>query len=91
MNATGARFSPDILGCGSLGDALEDTRANIRGAIELCLNETAKAAEPIPDAVATSVDFKEFDPDQETKLYVVEWLSVELPVFQDAREFAAAD
>jgi predicted RNase H-like HicB family nuclease len=72
-------FSPDIPGCGSLGDALEDTRANMREAIELYLNESAKAGEPIPGASATSVDFKEFDPDHETKQYFVEWLNVSLP------------
>jgi predicted RNase H-like HicB family nuclease len=72
-------FSPDLPGCGSLGDALEDTRANMREAMELYLNETAKAGEPLPDATATSVDFEEFDPGHEAKQYVVEWLAVPLP------------
>ncbi len=72
-------FSPDIPGCGSLGDTLEDTRANMREAIALYLNETAKAGEPIPDAAAVSVDFREFDPEHETKQYMVEWLAVPLP------------
>ncbi len=72
-------FSPDIPGCGSLGDTLEDTRANMRGAMELYLSETARAGEPVPDAIATSVDFREFDPDHQTKQYVVEWLAVPLP------------
>jgi len=72
-------FSPDIPGCGSLGDTLDDTRTNMREAMELYLCETAKAGEPVPDAVATSVDFCEFDPDHETKHYVVEWLAVPLP------------
>ncbi|MGO9519957.1 MAG: type II toxin-antitoxin system HicB family antitoxin [Candidatus Korobacteraceae bacterium] len=72
-------FSPDIPGCGSLGETLDDTRTNMRGAMELYLVETAKAGEPIPDASATSVDFSEFDPDHQTKQYVVEWLAVTLP------------
>jgi predicted RNase H-like HicB family nuclease len=72
-------FSPDLPGCGSLGDALEDTRTNMREAIEVYLNETAKAGEQIPEAIATSVDFEEFDPGHETKQYVVEWLAVSLP------------
>ena len=62
-----------------MGDDLEDTRASMREALELYLNESFKAGEPIPDAVATSVDFEEFDPEHETKHYVVEWLSVSLP------------
>jgi len=72
-------FSPDIPGCGSLGDSLEDTRTNMRDAMELYLSETAKAGEALPVAAATSVDFCEFDPDHQTKQYVVEWLAVQLP------------
>ena len=72
-------FSPDLPGCGSLGDALEDTRANMREAIELFLTETAKAGEPIPEASAKSVNFEEFDPEHESKQYLIEWLSVALP------------
>jgi predicted RNase H-like HicB family nuclease len=72
-------FSPDIPGCGSLGDTVEDTRANMREAIEIYLSETAKAGEPIPEPTATTVDFKEFDPGHETKQYVVEWLTISLP------------
>jgi predicted RNase H-like HicB family nuclease len=72
-------FSPDIPGCGSLGDTLDDTRTNMREALELYLSETAKVGEPVPEAVATSVDFCEFDPDHQAKQYVVEWLAVPLP------------
>lgn len=72
-------FSPDIPGCGSLGDDLDETRANMREAMELYLDETAKAGEPIPTASATKVDFDEFDPGHETKQYFVEWLPVALP------------
>jgi predicted RNase H-like HicB family nuclease len=72
-------FSPDVPGCGSLGDALEDTRTNMREALELYLNESAKAGEPIPDATTTTVNIDEFDPNHETKQYFVEWLSVSLP------------
>lgn len=72
-------FSPDIPGCGSLGDTLDDTRTSMRDAMELYLSETATAGEPLPHASATSVDFSEFDPDHQTKQYVVEWLEVPLP------------
>jgi predicted RNase H-like HicB family nuclease len=75
-------FSPDVPGCGSLGDALEDARTNMREAMEAYLNDTAKAGEPIPEAEATRVDFEEFDPGHETKHYVVEWLAVSLPQSQ---------
>jgi predicted RNase H-like HicB family nuclease len=72
-------FSPDLPGCGSLGDGLDDTRANIREAMELYLGETAAAGEPIPAAKAAIVNFDEFDPQREAKQYVVEWVSVRLP------------
>ena len=72
-------FSPDIPGCGSLGDTVEETRASMREAMELYLRETAKAGEPIPEASTTSVNFAEFDPGHETKQYMVEWLGVPLP------------
>jgi len=72
-------FSPDIPGCGSLGDTLEETRTDMREAMDLYLSETAKAGEPVPEASATSIDFCEFDPDHQTKQCVVEWLSVALP------------
>jgi predicted RNase H-like HicB family nuclease len=83
-------FSPDIPGCGSLGDTLDDTRTNMRGAMELYLTETAKAGEPVPEAIATSVDFSEFDPDHQTKQYVVEWLEVLLPQTDSTRTPAHA-
>jgi predicted RNase H-like HicB family nuclease len=72
-------FSPDLPGCGSLGDALDDTRANMREAMTLYLSETAAAGDPIPEAKAAIVNFDEFDPNREAKQYVVEWLSVSLP------------
>ncbi len=72
-------FSPDLPGCGSLGDAIEDTRANMREAIELFLSETVATGEPIPAAQIAIVNFDEFDPAREAKQYVVEWLTVSLP------------
>ena len=72
-------FSPDILGCGSLGDTLEETRANMREAMEFHLDETIKAGERIPEATVTTINFDEFDPDHTTHQYVIEWVAVSLP------------
>jgi predicted RNase H-like HicB family nuclease len=83
-------FSPDVPGCGSLGESLEETRANMREAIELYLIETAKAGEPIPEATATKVEFDEFDPGHETKQYFVEWLPVSLPRIRSHKESTQA-
>jgi predicted RNase H-like HicB family nuclease len=71
-------FVPDLPGCGSLGNEIEDTRANLREAIDLYMSESAKAGEPIPDATATNVNFEEFDPEHKAQ-YFVEWLRVALP------------
>ena len=83
-------FSPDIPGCGSLGDALEDTRANMREAIELYLRETVKAGEPIPVAKSTGVDFEEFDPGFKGKQYFVERLRVSLPILHSSKRVTQA-
>jgi predicted RNase H-like HicB family nuclease len=72
-------FSPDIPGCGSLGADLEETRANVREALELYLVESAKAGEPLPEPAATTVDFEEFDSDYRSKQYVIEWVPVAMP------------
>lgn len=72
-------FSPDVPGCGSLGDDLEETRANVREALEVYLVESAKAGEPLPAPSATTVNFEEFDPDYRSKQYFVEWVAVALP------------
>jgi predicted RNase H-like HicB family nuclease len=83
-------FSPDIPGCGSLGDTVEEARANMREALELYLNETAKAGEPIPEPATTSVDFAEFDPDHQTRQYMVEWVQIALPKSISTEEDQAA-
>ena len=72
-------FSPDVPGCGSLGDTLDETRANMREAIEVYLNETVAAGEPIPPPRGAIVNFEEFDPEREAKQYVVEWMIVSIP------------
>ena len=72
-------FSPGVPGCGSVGDDLEETRKNMREAMEVFMAETVKAGEQIPNAVTTKVDFDEFDPGHETKQYFVEWLGVSIP------------
>jgi predicted RNase H-like HicB family nuclease len=82
-------FSPDIPGCGSMGDELDDTRTNMREAVELYLSESAKAGESLPEAVATNVNFEEFDPEREAQ-YFVEWLQVMLPESVEPRETVQA-
>jgi predicted RNase H-like HicB family nuclease len=72
-------FSPDVEGCGSLGDDLDETRSQMREALKAYLDDVFQAGEPLPEARKTQVDFEQFDPEYATKQYVVEWLSVPLP------------
>jgi predicted RNase H-like HicB family nuclease len=72
-------FSPDVPGCGSLGTDLEETRANVRTALELYLVESAKAGEALPEPSAATVNFEEFDPDYRSKQYFIEWIPVTVP------------
>ena len=72
-------FSPDVEGCGSLGDDLDQTRSQMREALKAYLDDALQAGEPIPEARKTHVNFEEFDPEYATKQYVVEWLAVPIP------------
>jgi predicted RNase H-like HicB family nuclease len=72
-------FAPDVLGCGSAADTLEEMHEKMREALESHFAVMAEYGEPIPEANATSINFEEFDPGHETKQYVVEWLTVSLP------------
>jgi hypothetical protein len=87
---TGAHFLQTSQAAVSLGDTLEDTRANMQEAVGLYLSETAKAAEPIPEAITSVVDFKEFDPGHEMKQYVVEWMKVKIPEVKTQPELSVA-
>ena len=40
---------PSLHGCYSQGDTVEEALANIREAIELCLDDLRERGEPIPD------------------------------------------
>jgi predicted RNase H-like HicB family nuclease len=53
-----AAYVPDLPGCVSTGRTLEETKRNIREAIELHLEAMQEVGEPIPDP-STQVDFVE--------------------------------
>jgi len=72
-------FSPDVEGCGSLGNDLDETRSQMHEALKAYVEDVFQAGEPVPEARKTQVNFEEFDPEYATKRYVVEWLSVPLP------------
>jgi len=85
--------APDILGCGSVGDTLEEMRANMKEALEFHFEGAVEDGISIPEPTTTTVDFspesEDYDP---SVLYtVVEWLEVEVPQVKEKRAFVAAD
>jgi predicted RNase H-like HicB family nuclease len=53
-----AAYVPDLPGCITTGKTLEETKRNIRDAIELHLDAMREVGEPVPDPTS-SVDFVE--------------------------------
>lgn len=46
---------PSLPGCYSQGETVEEALANIREAIELCLEDLVAHGEPVPDATKTLI------------------------------------
>ena len=59
-------MAPDILGCVSVGDTLEEMRANMIEALESHVALTAEDGIAIPEPTTTTIDFspesEDFDP-----------------------------
>ena len=72
-------YAPDVPGCGSVGDTLEEMRSNMIEALEFHLEGLAEDGVAPPEAVTTNVDFREDDPEHGVLHCVVEWLQVRVP------------
>ena len=46
---------PSLPGCYSQGDTIDEVLANIREAIELCLEDLAELGQPVPDTTKTLI------------------------------------
>ena len=71
-------FAPDVAGCGSAGDTLEDVRVNLREALELYMQTAREFDYPIPEPKIQSVTLPiegELDP---KTTYIVEHLTIEV-------------
>lgn len=55
-----AAYVPDLPGCISTGKTLDDTKRNIREAIELHLEAMREVGEPVPEP-STEVEFISFE------------------------------
>ncbi|WP_263351862.1 type II toxin-antitoxin system HicB family antitoxin [Acidicapsa acidisoli] len=77
----GSNFSghaPDVLGCVSAGDTLEEMKAMMREALEFHLETMVQRGEAVPEAVTEKVDFKPGDFD-DVEYFVIQQLEVNVP------------
>ena len=71
-------YAPDVLGCVSVGDTLEEMSAMLREALEAHIELTTEDGEQIPEPVTTNVDFKPED-FEDVEYFVVQHLDVKVP------------
>jgi predicted RNase H-like HicB family nuclease len=72
-------YAPDILGCASVGDTLEEMRANMKEALEFHLEGMAEDGTDIPAPKSTSVEFSNEDFADGVAYFIVEKLDIEIP------------
>lgn len=81
-------FAPDVPGCGSTGQTLEEIRTNLREGLEIHLQSIAEDNDQLPHPV-THAYVPDADSADDLEIpgyyYVVELLEVKLPVIQQAR------
>jgi len=73
-------FAPDVLGCVSSGETLEEMRAMMKEGLTLHLEGTADDGDPIPVPHARSVDFTDED-FEGVEYFIVENVEVAVPAF----------
>ena len=86
-----AAYAPDLAGCGSVGDSLEDVRNNIREAIEFHIDGMHVDNEPIPEpsmTVADALDYHrkvlaEYGTDEDQDAVDVEMVEVNVDVSRE--------
>ena len=82
-------FAPDVEGCGSLGDTLEEMRANLREALELYMETSVEYGYALPEPKTQTVTLPiEGETDPNTT-YVVEHLTISVPRPRTTRTRAA--
>jgi predicted RNase H-like HicB family nuclease len=77
----GSNFSghaPDILGCVSAGDTLEEITAMMRESLEFHFEGMVEDGETIPEPTSTNVDFEPSDFD-DVEYFVIQQLEVNVP------------
>jgi predicted RNase H-like HicB family nuclease len=78
----GSNFSghaPDVPGCISVGDTLEEMQNMMREALELHLSALVEEGQPLPEPTTVNVEFKPED-FEDVEYFVVQHVEVNLPV-----------
>ena len=79
-------FAPDVPGCASLGETLDETRRLMAEGLQFHLEMMVEDGEPIPEPATTGYDFAEETPENGVSYCFVEWVDVEVP---NAKEIPA--
>ena len=84
-----AGHAPDVPGCVSAGDTLEEMRTMMREGLEAHLQLMSEYGETLPEPKATSIEFKDED-FEGVEYFVVEHLQIEFPSRSKTREAISA-
>lgn len=77
--------APDVPGCVSAGDTLDEMSAMMREALEFHFEGLVEHGEPIPEAGTSTVQFKPED-FEDVEYFVVQKLEVTLPAVAGSKE-----
>jgi predicted RNase H-like HicB family nuclease len=84
-------FAPDIPGCITTSKTLPEIRRMMREALESHLEFMASDGDPMPTPATTTFDFStDDDPNGEVDHYVVEWMTINVPVSKLTRQAMTA-
>ncbi len=72
-------FAPDVPGCISLGDTVDEIRANLLEALQLYMDTAVELGVPIPEPTSNTVTLPIEDETDPQTTYVVERLTVNVP------------
>ena len=78
-------FAPDVPGCVSAGDTLDEMEAMMREALESHLELLAEKGDAVPEPSAQNVEFKTED-FEDTEYFVVKKIEVTVPTHIQNRE-----
>jgi predicted RNase H-like HicB family nuclease len=82
-------YAPDVPGCVSAGDTLEEMEAMMREALESHLELLSERGYAIPEPASVNVEFKAED-FEDTEYFVVQKLEVKIPTHEHNRESVRA-